>query len=120
MAQHNALGELGERLAVEHLLKKGYEILANNYVYNKAEIDILARKHSTLVVVEVKTRSTPDFGDPQSFVKPKQIRQLVKAADFFLNDNQLNLETRFDIIAIIKNKAGIQVEHLEDAFLHFE
>jgi len=37
-----------------------------------------------------------------------------------LNDNQLNLETRFDIIAIIRNKAGIQVEHLEDAFLHFE
>ncbi|MDX1719049.1 MAG: YraN family protein, partial [Salegentibacter mishustinae] len=70
MAQHNALGELGERLAVEHLLKKDYEILAKNYVYNKAEIDILARKHKTLVVVEVKTRSTPDFGDPQSFVKP--------------------------------------------------
>ncbi|WP_317042325.1 YraN family protein [Salegentibacter salinarum] len=44
---------------------------------------MLARKRSTLVVVEVKTRSTPDFGDPQSFVKPKQIRQLVKAADFF-------------------------------------
>jgi putative endonuclease len=37
-----------------------------------------------------------------------------------LNDHQLDLEVRFDIIAIIKNKAGIQVEHLEDAFLHFE
>lgn len=119
MAQHNALGELGERLAEEFLLKKGYEILARNYVYDKAEIDILARKDEVLVVVEVKTRSTPDFGDPQSFVKPKQIRQLVKAADFFLNDHQLELDTRFDIIAIIKNKAGIKVEHLEDAFLHF-
>ncbi|MBI6120707.1 YraN family protein [Salegentibacter maritimus] len=119
MAQHNALGELGERLAEELLLKKGYEILARNYVYDKAEIDILARKDEVLVVVEVKTRSTPDFGDPQSFVKPKQIRQLVKAADFFLNDHQLELDTRFDIIAIIKNKAGIKVEHLEDAFLHF-
>jgi len=120
MAQHNALGELGESLAENHLLKKGYKILAKNYVYDKAEIDILARNSDTLVVVEVKTRSTPDFGDPQSFVKPKQIRQLVKAADFFLNDNNLDLETRFDIIAIIKNKAGIKVEHLEDAFYHFE
>ncbi|SHF80094.1 putative endonuclease [Salegentibacter echinorum] len=120
MAQHNALGEFGERLAENHLVKKGYKILAKNYVHNKAEIDILARITNTLVVVEVKTRSTPDFGDPQSFVKPKQIRQLVKAADFFLNDNNLDLETRFDIVAIIKNKAGIQVQHLEDAFYHFE
>lgn len=119
MAQHNELGKKGEELAVAHLLKNGYEIVARNFTYQKAEVDIIARRHDILAVVEVKTRSTPDFGDPQEFVKKKQINQLVKAIDYFVNEHQLNVEVRFDIIAIIKNAAGTRIEHLEDAFLHF-
>lgn len=119
MAEHNELGKAGEELAVKHLLNKGYKILARNYRYLKAEVDIIARKENTLAVIEVKTRSTPDFGDPQDFVKKKQITQLVKAVDHFVNSENLDVEVRFDIIAIIQNKAGTRVEHLEDAFLHF-
>ena len=119
MAQHNELGKRGEEMAVAHLLSKGYEIVTRNFTYQKAEVDIIARKDNVLAVVEVKTRSTPDFGDPQDFVKKKQINQLVKAIDFFVNEHNLDVEVRFDIIAIIKNKAGTRLEHLEDAFLHF-
>ena len=119
MAQHNELGKKGEDMAVAHLLAKGYEIVARNFLYQKAEVDIIARKDNILAVVEVKTRSTPDFGDPQDFVKKKQINQLVKAIDYFVNEHDLDVEVRFDIIAIIKNKAGTRLEHLEDAFLHF-
>lgn len=119
MAQHNELGKQGEALAVAHLLKNGYEIVTCNFRYQKAEVDIIARKEDVLAVVEVKTRSTPDFGDPQNFLKQKQIRSLVKAIDFFVTDHNLEVEVRFDIIAIIKNKAGTRIEHLEDAFLHF-
>lgn len=119
MAEHNELGKQGEELAVAHLLRNGYEIVARNFRYHKAEVDIIARKNDILAVVEVKTRSTPDFGDPQSFLKPKQIQSLVKAVDYFVNEHNLNVEVRFDIVAIIKNKAGTKVEHLEDAFLHF-
>lgn len=119
MAQHNELGKKGEEMAVAHLLAKGYEIVARNFMYQKAEVDIIARKGNILAVVEVKTRSTPNFGDPQDFVKKKQINQLVKAIDHFVNEHQLNVNVRFDIIAIIKNKAGTKVEHLEDAFLYF-
>lgn len=119
MAQHNELGKKGEEMAVAHLLATGYEIVARNFTYQKAEVDIIARKDNILAVVEVKTRSTPDFGDPQDFVKKKQINQLVKAIDYFVNEHNLNVEVRFDIIAIIKNKAGTRLEHLEDAFLHF-
>lgn len=119
MAQHNELGKQGEELAVAHLLQKGYEIVARNFTFQKAEVDIIARKDDILAVVEVKTRSTPDFGDPQDFVKQKQIRQLVKAIDHFVTEHDLDVEVRFDIIGIIKNKAGTRIEHLEDAFLHF-
>lgn len=119
MADHNDLGKEGEDLAVAHLLKNGYKIVARNFRYLKAEVDIIARKKGVLAVVEVKTRSTPDFGDPQEFVKKKQINSLVKAVDFFVNEQNLDVEVRFDIIAIIRNKAGTRIEHLEDAFLHF-
>lgn len=119
MAEHNELGKQGEDLAVKLLLDKGYEIVARNFRYLKSEVDIIARKENILAVVEVKTRSTPEFGDPQSFMKPKQIQLLVKAIDYFVNDQNLEVEVRFDIVAIIKNRAGTRVEHLEDAFLNF-
>ncbi|MGB7841376.1 MAG: YraN family protein [Salinimicrobium sp.] len=119
MAEHNELGKEGEEMAVVFLKKEGYEILVRNFRYLKAEVDIIAKKGNILAAVEVKTRSTPDFGDPQEFVKQKQINSLVKAVDFFVNEQKLNVEVRFDIIAIIRNRAGTRIEHLEDAFLHF-
>ena len=121
MAKNNSLGILGEELAVKHLRKAGYEILAENYTHQRAEVDIIARTGDTLVIVEVKTRSNPNFGLPQEFVKPSQIKQLLKAADFYINDNNLDeVKARFDIIAIVLNKEGVKLEHLENAFYHFQ
>jgi putative endonuclease len=119
MAEHNKLGNEGEKLAIGLLQKKGYEILARNYRYQKAEVDIIALKDHILVAVEVKTRSTPDFGDPQDFLKPAQIKRLVEAVDHFVNSKGFDYEVRFDFIGIIKNKLGTRLEHIEDAFLHF-
>jgi len=120
MAAHNELGKKGEELAVEHLQKKGYEIVARNFTFQKAEVDIIARKDNILSIIEVKTRSTPDFGDPQEFVKARQLQRLVKAVDHFVEEHDLDVEVRFDIVAIIKNKKGTRLEHIEDAFLAFE
>lgn len=119
MAEHNELGKKGEELAVEYLRLKEYEILEFNYRHQKAEIDIIAQRGNTLIAAEVKTRSTPEFGNPQDFVKPKQIQQLVKAMNFYVEDQNLDVEVRFDIIAIIKNKTGTRIEHIQDAFLYF-
>ena len=119
MAEHNKLGEIGEELAAEHLVKNGYDILERNYTYQKAEVDIIAQKGDTLVVVEVKTRSTADFGNPQDFLKPKQIKRLVMAVDAYINENDLDVEVRFDIIAIVIEGKTVDLEHLEDAFYHF-
>lgn len=119
MAQHNELGKKGEDLAIDFLLKKGYTILERNYTFQKAEVDIIAQFENTLTVVEVKTRSTIDFGNPQDFVKPKQIQRLVKVVDEYVNVNTLDVEVRFDIIAIVRTGKTFEIEHLEDAFYHF-
>ena len=119
MAKHNELGKKGEQLAVDFLLKNNYDIVERNYRFDKAEVDIIARKDDILAIIEVKTRSTADFGDPQDFVKPKQIQRLVKAVDEYITVNDLDVEVRFDIIAIVKEGKGFKIEHLENAFYHF-
>ncbi len=120
MADHNELGKIGEQLAVDFLLRNGYAILERNFIYNKAEIDIIAQNdEETLVVVEVKTRNSAFFGDPQSFVTPGKIKLLVKAANEYVVVNSLDKEIRFDIIAVLKNKTEERLEHFKNAFYHF-
>ena len=119
MAEHNELGKFGEELAVDFLQKNGYAILETNYTFQKAEIDIIAQKENIVAVVEVKTRSSIEFGLPQDFVKPKKIQLLVKAVNEYIVSNDLDVEVRFDIIAIYKEDKTYKIEHLEDAFYHF-
>jgi putative endonuclease len=119
MAQHNELGKKGEKLAVDYLVKNNYDIIERNYRFDKAEVDIIALKNQILAIIEVKTRSSSDFGNPQDFVKPKQIQRLVKAVDEYVIENDLDVEIRFDIIAIVKTGTAYDIEHLENAFYHF-
>ncbi len=119
MAQHNELGKKGEEIAADFLQKSGYEILERNWVFQKAELDIIAQKGKVLAIVEVKTRTTADFGLPQDFVKGKKIQNLVKAVDQYMNENDLDLDVRFDIIGIVLNKQEASIEHIEDAFYYF-
>jgi putative endonuclease len=119
MAEHNELGKLGEELAVEFLRKNGYEILETNWTFQKAEIDIIAKKENILAIVEVKTRSSIEFGLPQDFVKPKKIQLLVKAVDAYVIEKDLDIDVRFDIIAIHKEGKSFVMDHLIDAFYHF-
>ncbi len=119
MAEHNELGKKGEQLAVAYLLQHNYKIIACNYRFLKAEVDIIAQKESVLAAIEVKTRSSIDFGNPQDFINPKKIKLLIYAIDNFVLENNLDVEVRFDIIAIVKQKNAFKIEHLKDAFLHF-
>ena len=119
MATHNDLGKKGEELAVDFLQKNNYKILDCNWRYKKAEVDIIALKNNILAVVEVKTRSSNYFGNPQDFVNPKKIQLLVEAINEYVTSKDLDVEVRFDIIAILKNKNKFDIEHLKDAFLHF-
>jgi len=119
MATHNDLGKKGEELAVDFLQKNNYKILDRNWRYKKAEVDIITLKNDVLAVIEVKTRSSNYFGNPQDFVNPKKIQLLVEAINEYVTSKDLDVEVRFDIIAILKNNNTFDIEHLKDAFLHF-
>ncbi len=119
MADHNDLGKKGENLAINFLIKNGYTILDKNYRYLKAEVDIIAQKDDVLAAVEVKTRSSRDYGLPQDFVNQKKIKLLVMAIDHYVVSKDLDVNVRFDIIAIIHENNKFEIEHLEDAFYHF-
>ena len=119
MAEHNDLGKLGEELAVDFLEKNGYEIIETNWTFQKAEVDIIAKKDAILAVIEVKTRSSLDYGLPQDFVKPKKIQLLVKAINEYVTQNELDVDVRFDIVAIHKENNEFILEHIEDAFHYF-
>ena len=103
MSSHNDLGSLGEKLAADYLRSQGYCILEQNFYYQRAEIDIIAQYQNTLIIVEVKTRNSSYFGDPQNFITPAKIKLLVKAADAYIQDRGISLELRFDVIAVLKN-----------------
>ena len=119
MAEHNELGKLGEELGVEFLQKEGYEILETNWVFQKGEIDIIAQKDDIIAAVEVKTRSSLEFGLPQEFVKSKKIQLLIKAMNEYVISNDFDVSVRFDVISIYKNAQNLEIDHLIDAFYHF-
>ncbi|MEK8179137.1 YraN family protein [Flavobacterium buctense] len=119
MAEHNKLGKFGEELAVDFLQQNGYTILETNWIFQKAEIDIIAQKENTLAIIEVKTRSSIEFGLPQDFVKPKKIQLLVKAVNEYVTSNDLETDVRFDIVAIFKENGDYKIKHIEDAFYFF-
>ena len=109
-------GRDGETLARNHLINEGYEILATNWRYKKYEIDIIAKKAETMVFVEVKTRKNSTFGEPEIFVTRQKQGFIIAAAKQYLKDNNISLESRFDIIAIIQLNNTRTVKHLEAAF----
>jgi putative endonuclease len=119
MADHNELGVLGEDLAETYLKRLGYQILERNFVFQRAEIDIVAVDNDQLVFVEVKTRSSDYFGDPQDFVSSSKIKLMVKAAHEYIVNHERVEEARFDIVAVLKNSNQQQIEHFKNAFYHF-
>ena len=119
VAEHYELGNKGEQLAVNYLINKGYKIVERNWRFQKAEIDIIATKDKILISVEVKTRSTNDFGSPQDFVTPKKIKLMVSAMNEYILNKDLDIELRFDIVAITKDKSSFDIQHFKDAFLYF-
>ena len=116
MAEHNQTGTTGEELAASFLEKKGYSVLEKNWRFGHEEIDILASKDSTLVVAEVKTRKSNFFGEPEEFVTRQKQKHLIKAANAYMEKNNLDLEVRFDIISIILSGNEQKIFHIEDAF----
>lgn len=116
MAKSLETGVKGENFAEKYLRQLGYAILEKNWRSGKHEIDIIARDGDTLVIVEVKTRKSALFGEPEIFVTKSKQKFLVEAANSYLLQKNLDLEVRFDIISILYSKNGYRINHIKEAF----
>ena len=118
MTPSKELGIKGEEIAVCYLKKEGYKILARNWFYDHKEVDIIAKQGDEIVIVEVKTREGDYFEEPWEAVSTRKIRNLVEVADAWLNQHEINLETRFDVISIIfSDDVKYELTHFPDAFI---
>lgn len=117
MAEHNHTGTLGEQLACQFMEAQGYEVLDRNWRHGRHELDIVARKGPELVVVEVKTRSSDQHGQPEEAVKKGKRGRLIQAANAYVMAMDISLGLRFDIISIILHPSGKPyIHHIPDAF----
>lgn len=117
MAEHNQLGRHGEGLAADYLRALGYRILAMNWTFGKAEVDIIAAFDRYIVFVEVKTRTGTDFGLPEDFVSPSKQKRLQWAAEGYIYQYDYKGEVRFDIVSVLFDGRGkYKINHIEDAF----
>ena len=116
MAEHNEKGKIGEQLAEEYLINHGYEVLYTNWYAGSYEVDIIAKKNNLLVFCEVKYRSSNFFGEPELFVNKRKQRNILKAAEIYIEKFQWQGENQFDIISILKNNNIHTINHIESAF----
>jgi putative endonuclease len=111
-----SFGKQGEDLAVEYLEEEGYQILERNWSFRHVEVDIIAKFHEFLVIVEVKTRKGNSWGEPYTAVDYRKQRSLIFAAERYIFSHNLDLEVRFDIVSIILDGNRTALEHVKEAF----
>ena len=119
MSESYQLGKDGEEMAAGYLRSLGYRIEAQRWRLHHLELDIVATDRDTneIVFVEVKTRTTPIYGNPEEAVDRRKIMHIVHAADAYLKQYQIEKDWRFDIIAIIDDgKHEPHITHFKDAF----
>jgi len=109
-------GAHGEQAACRYLENKGWSILARKWRVGRDELDIVARDGDVLVVVEVKTRASEEYGLPQESVGVVKQHRLIRAAEAYLDQVGEDLDVRFDIISVVLHPSGPRLEHIEEAF----
>jgi len=116
MAEHLDFGKQGEETAKNFLVGKGYKILDTNWHFGKMEVDIIATDKNFVVFVEVKTRSSTVYGEPEVAVTRDKQRFLIRAADAYIQKKGLINEARFDIVSVVVAHGKTTINHIEDAF----
>lgn len=116
MTIQNQRGLEGEDLAVNYLKNKGYDILERNFRSGKSEIDIIVSLNNLLVFVEVKTRTSTRFGNPEEFVDEHKAEKIMEGADDYMFEKKWKGNIRFDIISIVLKKDKPEIKHFKDAF----
>ncbi len=111
-------GKTGEDIAEKILIEAGYKIIKRNFRFGHGEIDIVAMEGDCLVFVEVKSRRTLEYGEPEYAVTQSKIKQLKRIAEAYYYINKIeSQECRFDVITILGDlKNNPKVNHIKNAF----
>lgn len=111
------LGQAGEQAAADYYRAQGFEVLARGYRHGRAEVDLVLRRGSELLVfAEVKTRSSSQFGTPETFVSERKKELFRLAATHLQEELDWHGDIRFDILALTLLSQGFRIEPFEDAF----
>ena len=110
-------GQAGEDLAVEYLLHCGFGILKRNYRYERNEIDIIASDGDEIVFVEVKARSSQEYGSPEEAITPAKENGIRSAAEGYCFESDIeNRPCRFDVVALEERNGSTEIRHIRNAF----
>lgn len=112
------LGQKGEAQAARYLKQKGYKIIKKNYKCKYGEIDLIARDADVLIFIEVKTRTSIEFGSPAAAVDYRKQKQISKVAYHYLvTHHNEDIDARFDVVSVLSQKnKETTIEHIIDAF----
>ncbi len=115
MYTNQELGQLGEKLAKKFLEEREYQIICQNFRSRQGEIDIIAKdKDETIVFVEVKTRTTVEYGNPAEAVNETKVEHMLKTAKYYLYHNRIkDNNIRFDIIEVFIFRGRYKVNHIK-------
>lgn len=109
-------GSAGESAAAAYLKKIRYKILGQNYSCRFGEIDVIAQQGKYIVFVEVKTRKNENFAQAREFVTRAKQERIMKAAMLWLQQNDSDLQPRFDVIEVVGEGRTQKITHIENAF----
>lgn len=115
---HNKeIGKYGENIACKYLEKNGYNILCRNFNTNNSEIDIIAKDKDEIVFIEVKSRTSKQYGAPIESVNEFKKKHIISAAKYYIYKNSLeNKNIRFDIIEVYINEKENLINHIKNVF----
>ena len=116
MLSRREIGGIAEQLAGDYLEKEGMQIIDTNWYHGHLELDIIALDENELVIVEVKSRNGIRFEHPSDAINNTKIKRIIEAADAYINEKRIDLETRFDLITIIFSGNDFELEHFKNAF----
>jgi putative endonuclease len=116
---HKALGDFGENLACLYLESKGCEIIKQNYIFMRHEIDIIAKDGEYIVFIEVKTRTNWHNVTAAQNVDYKKQKRIIYAARGWLFENNTDLQPRFDVIEVYRDIYNDKnyIRRIESAFI---
>lgn len=110
-------GKGAEEIAEKYLVEKGFKIIERNYFFDRGEIDLIANDNGIIVFIEVKSRKSVEYGEPEDSITIGKRRQIRKVAEGYLYEKNISgVEARFDVVAIKWESGKPVINYYKNAF----